>query len=123
MRISDWSSDVCSSDLGGRGVGAMRAFGDEQHAPVLAARFERCLDAKDAAKFAMCTRLRRHGDAMHPRKRDQPFDQVVYHRVAAFHSFLQFARVVVGDSQRPSALFIYALTMILLSASQALKLV
>src|SRR3546814_1774799 len=40
MRISDWSSDVCSSDLGARGehaVGLDRALGDQvvdQHADV-----------------------------------------------------------------------------------------
>src|SRR3546814_12125553 len=26
MRISDWSSDVCSSDLGGQGLAALLAF-------------------------------------------------------------------------------------------------
>src|SRR3546814_12364895 len=32
MRISDWSSDVCSSDLGGRAIGARgRGCGRTQH--------------------------------------------------------------------------------------------
>src|SRR3546814_3782811 len=52
MRISDWSSDVCSSDLGGRrldlgqpraaladmAVAALRQAGDEQVARLLRAR-------------------------------------------------------------------------------------
>src|SRR3546814_3443038 len=82
MRISDWSSDVCSSDLPaclgcrnvldrearegrGRGIGAVRAFGDEDHAAVFSARFQRRLDAENAAEFAMRARLGRHRDAVH----------------------------------------------------------
>src|SRR3546814_5984091 len=48
MRISDWSSDVCSSDLGDRLAGSRRAGGVPQHQdpqtrrerPVMAASFD-----------------------------------------------------------------------------------
>src|SRR3546814_9515462 len=114
MRISDWSSDVCSSDLPrdvgaearfqgfeihpaclgcrnvldrearegrGRGIGAVRAFWDEDHSAVLAARFERRLDAENAAEFAMRARLGRHRDAVHTGELDQPFGELVDHRI------------------------------------------
>src|SRR3546814_5288144 len=52
MRISDWSSDVCSSDLQARAVGADQA---EHGLPALGAVVE--LDARDDAEVAQVARL------------------------------------------------------------------
>src|SRR3546814_10843016 len=55
MRISDWSSDVCSSDLDGRGIGPAGSLlhGQPRHGPG---------DGQDAAAEGLCRwRVRRYG--------------------------------------------------------------
>ena len=60
--------------------------------PILAARFERRLDAQDAAQFTVRARLRRHRNAVHAGERDQPFGEFVNHRIGALHRFLRLER-------------------------------
>ena len=55
---------------GGRRVGAMRTFGDQNDRTVLTAGVKRSLYRKDTAQFAMRTRLGRHRDAVHSGKVD-----------------------------------------------------
>src|SRR3546814_1904397 len=67
MRISDWSSDVCSSDLCIVGIAAFRLADDLVHGPVLVADPFCALDIFDQANVArtlengLAEEARRHG--------------------------------------------------------------
>ena len=106
---------------GGRGIGPVRAFGDEQHPPVLAARFERRLDAQDPAKLAVRARLGRHGDAVHAGEFDQPHREFVDDRKRALHRFLRLERVNIGEAGHPRDLFVEARVMLHRAAAKREK--
>src|SRR3546814_7089301 len=77
MRISDWSSDVCSSDLSGEGVkknrAAVRGIGDgaDQHRAAVAERHGGAADARIAAGSAVRGQLGQGGKVDRPRIGDQ----------------------------------------------------
>src|SRR3546814_4833892 len=91
MRISDWSSDVCSSDLLGRRIGipfVAAGFAVDAHLAPLAADAKRAEDAVEAAdeiELRITLRDRAVGEA---RARRADVDL----RDAVLDIFLQFGR-------------------------------
>src|SRR3546814_13446798 len=94
MRISDWSSDVCSSDLLGRRIALHdeQAFADDRHVERLFARFVRALRELlgDAIEARALTRDRLR------RLRRRRSEDVAELRLAA----LEADRTGVGDIVR-----------------------
>src|SRR3546814_1858623 len=86
MRISDWSSDVCSSDLGQEGVEgddlhaqAQRAFGDDAADIATADQAERLLrqlDAHEAVLFPLAGLRRGVGFGNLARQREHHRDRM-----------------------------------------------
>ena len=90
------------------GIGAMRRFGNKDDRSVFAARFERCLDAQDAAQFTMRTRLGRHSDTIHPGQLNQPHRKFLNDGKRTLHRFLRLKWVYIGKACHPCDLFIQA---------------
>ena len=100
--------DAIAGEGGGRRVGAVRAFRDEDDLALVAARFERRADAEQAAQLAMRAGLRAHRDAVHAGELEQPDGELVDHLQRALDRLLRLERVDVGEARQPRDLLVEA---------------
>src|SRR3546814_2340630 len=95
MRMSDWSSDVCSSDLLGLAMMTARTFGDAvavglQYSPVSGSLMDLELDDSEPGALALVAKPRAPDDAILPFLCEE-----------LFASTLMLCRGLVGASFRP----------------------
>ena len=90
----------------GCGIGAMGAFGDQNHCARIAARLEGGADTQQPAQLAMRARLGRHRNAVHPGQCDQPLGQLIDDLQRPAHRMLRLEGVDIGKPGQPGNLLI-----------------